>query len=188
MFCCFIFNCFSNLFNKILESWRAWTIFIISFLYLKLWKLLFQNHVFSFESLYHLLKQQLLFLIELKYFFANKTATFINEPANLLNNEPKNHPGWFILNIWALDNLISVDILLSFVFLNLVDCLVVNNNSWGKLFLLNILMFILKVAPVWFLTAVFSLFSCEFDNLTFTLLYTTIYIFLQSFCCSFVKL
>ena len=40
---------------------------------------------------------------------------------------------------------------------------------------LNILIFILKVAPVSYLSAVFSLFSCESDNLTFTLFYSTIY-------------
>ena len=34
---------------------------------------------------------------------------------------------------------------------------------------------ILRAAPVLFLTAVFSCFSCLFDTLTFTLLYSTIY-------------
>ena len=42
--------------------------------------------IFFFE----LLKQLLLFLMELIYFFAKGTATFINGPANLLNNDPKN--------------------------------------------------------------------------------------------------
>ena len=40
-----------------------------------------------------MLKQQQLFLMELRYFFAKGTATFINGPANLLNNKAKNPPG-----------------------------------------------------------------------------------------------
>ena len=32
-----------------------------------------------------------------KIFFAKGTATFINGPANLLNNDPKNPPEWIIL-------------------------------------------------------------------------------------------
>ena len=31
---------------------------------------------------------------EAKIFFANETATFINGPTNLLNNETKNPPDW----------------------------------------------------------------------------------------------
>ena len=57
--------------------------------------------------------------------------------------------------------------LFSIAFLNLVFCLVVNNNSYSKLIQLNILKFI-KVRSCLFLTAVFSLFSCESDDLTFT--------------------
>ena len=34
-----------------------------------------------------------------KIFFANETATFINEPANLLDKDPKNPPHWIILDI-----------------------------------------------------------------------------------------
>ena len=45
-----------------------------------------------FELLHQLLKQQLLFLVELKYFFSSGKATFINGPAILLNKEPKNPP------------------------------------------------------------------------------------------------
>ena len=69
-----------------------------------------------------------------KIFSANGTATFINGPANLLNNESKNPTDWIILDIWASDNFISVDILLSITFLNLVICLVDNNNSWSNVF------------------------------------------------------
>ena len=39
----------------------------------------------------------------------------------------------------------------------------------------------LKVTPGWDLEAVFNLFSCESDNLTFTLLYSTIYIIHRTF-------
>ena len=63
-----------------------------------------------------------------KIFFAKGTATFINEPATLLNNEPKNPPDWIILDIWVLDNFISVDIIFSIALLNLVVCFVVKNN------------------------------------------------------------
>ena len=52
-----------------------------------------------------------------KIFFASRTATFINWPAVLLNSEPKN---WVILYIWALENFISVEMLFSNAFLNLV--------------------------------------------------------------------
>ena len=64
-----------------------------------------------------------------KIIFANGPAVFINKPANLLNNEPKNPPDWIILDIWVLDNFISVDIIFSIALLNLVVCFVVKNNS-----------------------------------------------------------
>ena len=34
-----------------------------------------------------------------KTFVATGTATFINRPANLLKNDPKNPPDWIILEI-----------------------------------------------------------------------------------------
>ena len=109
-------------------------------------------------------------------FFAKGTATFINAPANLLHNDPKNPPDWIILEIWALESFKSVDILLINAFLSFVFCLFVNNNSWGRSFLSSIFKLVLRVpVPVLFLTAVFNFFSCVSDNLTFTLLYSTIY-------------
>ena len=36
---------------------------------------------------------------EAKIFLAKGTATFINEPANLLNSDPKNPPDCFILEM-----------------------------------------------------------------------------------------
>ena len=82
--------------------------------------------------------------------FAKGTATFIDGPANLLSNKPKNPPDWIILDIYVLDRFISVDILFSNTFLNFVFCLVVNNNSCVKWFPLNILIFVLKLSPVYF--------------------------------------
>ena len=52
----------------------------------------------------------------------------------------------------------------------------------------NILIFILNVTSVFFLTAGFNLFRCEYDGSTFHLLYSIIYILIQQdFCCSFIK-
>ena len=45
-------------------------------------------------------------------FVAKGTATFINGPSNLLNNDAKNHPDWIVLEIWALESFKSVEILL----------------------------------------------------------------------------
>ena len=70
----------------------------------------------------------LLFLMVLKYLFANATATVINGPVVLLNNAPKNPLIEIILDIFVLDNFISVDVLFSNG-LSLVFCLIVNNNS-----------------------------------------------------------
>ena len=51
-----------------------------------------QKHIFSFEFLHRSQKHPLLFLRELKYFLVKGIATFINGPAILLNNDPKNPP------------------------------------------------------------------------------------------------
>ena len=86
-------------------------------------------------------------------FLANGNATFINGPANLLNNLPKNRPDCIIFFICALLNFISVPELLLRVFLNLVSCLVVNNNSCRRSSLLKFLIPNLNVAPSLDLTA-----------------------------------
>ena len=86
-------------------------------------------------------------------FLANGIATFINGPDNLLNNLPKNPPDCIIFFKCALLNFISVAKLLLIAFLNLVLCLVVNNNSCGSSSLLNFFILIRKVAPSLFLTA-----------------------------------
>ena len=54
------------------------------------------------------------FLMESKYY---GTATFVNGPAILLNKEPQSPPDWII---WVLYNFISIDILFSNAFLNLL--------------------------------------------------------------------
>ena len=113
-------------------------------------------------------------------FLANGIATFINGPANLLNNLPKSPPDCINFFICALLNFISVAKLLLKAFLNLVFCLVVNNNSCGSLSLLKFLMPNLNVAPSLDLTAFFNLFHCTFVNLQFTLLHSTIiYLFIS---------
>ena len=49
--------------------------------------------IYFFEFLQQLMKQLLLFLMELKYFFAKEIATFTNGLVNnILNNDPKNPP------------------------------------------------------------------------------------------------
>ena len=50
--------------------------------------------------------------MEQKCFFAKGTATFISGPANLPNNDPKNPQDWIILEIWALESFMSVDIVI----------------------------------------------------------------------------
>ena len=65
--------------------------------------------------------------------------------------------------------------LLLTAFLNLVFCLVVSNNSWGKSLLLKFFAPNVKVVPSLFLTASFSLLNCKFVSLTFILVYSTIY-------------
>ena len=86
-------------------------------------------------------------------FLANGNATFINGPANLLNNLPKNPPDCIIFFICVLLNFVSVAELLLRAFLNLVFCLVVNNNSCGSSSLLKFLIPNLNVAPSLYLTA-----------------------------------
>ena len=80
-------------------------------------------------------------------FLTNGIATFINGPANLLNNLPKKPPDCINFFICALLNFISVAKLLLIAFLSLVFCLVVNNNSCRSSSLLKFLMLNLNIAP-----------------------------------------
>ena len=112
-------------------------------------------------------------------FLATDIATFINGPANLLNNLPKNPPDCINFFICALLNFKSVVILLFIAFLILVIYLLVFNNSCGSSSLLKFFILVRKVAPSLFLTAFFNLLSCKFVSLTFTLVYSTIYTFCE---------
>ena len=75
--------------------------------------------------------------------------------SNLLNNLPKNPPDCIIFFICVLLNFISVAEFLLRAFLNLVFCLVVNNNSCGVSSLLKFLILNLSVALSLDLTAFF---------------------------------
>ena len=84
----------------------------------------------------------------LKHFFAKGIATFIDGPANLLNNDPKNPPDWVIFKVWAFESFKSVDTLLLNAFLCFVFSLVVSNNSCEKSFPLTIFEFIVRAVLV----------------------------------------
>ena len=91
-------------FNKKIESSRAWTVFIMSF-------------ISSFEIIKVVVPEPCIFFwipasvaeaaaaipYAAKILFAYGTATFINGPTFALSNEPKNLPDWINLNIWALE-------------------------------------------------------------------------------------
>ena len=104
-------------------------------------------------------------------FLANGIAAFINGPASLLNNLPKNPPDCINFFICALLNFILVAKLLLIALRNLVFCLVVNNNPCGSSSLLEFLIPNLNDAPSLDLTAFFNLFICTFVNLQFILVY-----------------
>ena len=164
-----------TLFSKILESSRAWTNFIMSFIYLfEVIKLVVPESCIFFWISASIAEAAAVIPDGAKTFFAKGIATFINGPANLLNNDPKNPPDWIILEIWTLESFMSVDILLLNAFRSFVYCLVVSNNSWGRSFPSKIFKLILRVVPV-FLTAGFSFLTCVSVNFTFTLLYWKIY-------------
>ena len=71
---------------------------------MKLLKSYSQNHVFFFWITASIAEAAAVILNGAKTFFAKGIATFINQPADLLNNNPKNYPDWIILEIWALES------------------------------------------------------------------------------------
>ena len=91
-------------------------------------------------------------------------------------NLPRNPPDWIILDNWLFDNLILVDESLAKALQRFETCLSVSNNLWGKLVLLSPIMFDdnLKTTLVSFFIEDFNLLSCEFDSLTFKLLYCVV--------------
>ena len=133
-------------------------------------------YLFLYLKLLELLKQLLLFLIELSYLFPSRTGTFINGKLFYLIINLKNHQielfqiTEFQTTLYQLTYYFEMHFLAQFfVFLSTT----INEvNCFHQKFSV-----ILKVTPVYFLTADFSLFSCEPDSFTFTLLYSTIYIF-----------
>ena len=96
-------TCTYNFFILIIMQSRRQQMFE-SFLCLRLLKLLPQNHFFpaSIAEIAAVIPNGT------KIVFAKGTATFINGPAN----DPKNPLNWIILEIWALESFMSVDILL----------------------------------------------------------------------------
>ena len=172
-----------TLFSKILSSSRAWTVFIMPFIFLfRIIKVVdegWSEPCIFLWILASIAEAAAVIPNEATICFARETATFFNGPANLLSNYPTNSPDWIILEISALESFRSVDILLLNTFLSFVFCLIVNNNSWGRSFPSSILKLILRVAPTLFLKGVFSFFNRVSDNLTFTLLYSTTYIFTE---------
>ena len=121
---------FVTSFNNISESSRAWTFFIISFTYsFEIIKFVIPEPNIFFWIPESIAKAAAIISYLAKIFFA-----IINAPANLLNNDPKKPPDQIILEIWALESFMSVNILLLNAFLSFIFCLVVSNNSWGRSF------------------------------------------------------
>ena len=101
--------------------------------------------------------------------FHKGNPDFYNGAKNLKN------PLFCILVNCAFDNLISVDVSLAKALRIFATCLLLNNNLCGKLVSSSELPIIfdenLKTTSVPFFIADFNLLSCEFDNVTFKLLY-----------------
>ena len=107
-------------------------------------------------------------------FFISGNPVFSNGPRSL----PRNPPDCIILDIWVFDNLISVDDLSAKALRRFATCLLVNNNSCGKLILSSESPIIFddnfKTTSDSFSIADFNLLSCEFYSFTFELLYCVI--------------
>ena len=106
----------------------------------------------------------MLFVNGLSHFFINGNPVFSNDPKSL----PKNPPDCLILYNWVFDNFILADELFAKALRNLETCVLVNNNSCGKLvsslespttFDENF-----KVTSVPFLIPDFNPISCELEN------------------------
>ena len=98
-------------FSKILESSRAWTIFFISLISLfEIIKAVLSEPCIFFWIHASITEDAAVIPNGAKVFLAKGTATYINGPASLLNNDPKNPPDRIILEIWALKSFKSVEI------------------------------------------------------------------------------
>ena len=102
-------------------------------------------------------------------FFIKDNPIFSNGPRGL----PRNPPDYVILDNWVFDNLISANELLAKALRRFETCLLVNNNSCGKLVPSLELAIIfddsLRTTSVSFFIADLNLSSCEFDSFTFVL-------------------
>ena len=93
-------------FNKILKSSRAWTIFIMPFICLfeiiKVVACKAEDKGWPEPCIWipaSIAEAAAKIPNGAKIFFARGTATLVNGPANLLNNNPKNPPDWIIFEI-----------------------------------------------------------------------------------------
>ena len=75
-------------------------------------------------------------MVELQFFISDNPGSK-NGPKSL----PRNPPDCIILDNWVFNNLISVDDLLARVLPRLATCLLVNDNLWGKLISLSLMIF-----------------------------------------------
>ena len=105
-------------------------------------------------------------------FFISGNPVFSNGPRSL----PRNPPDYIILDIWAFDNVISVDKQFSKTIRRFATCLLINNNLRRKFVSSSPTIFDdnLKTISVSFFIADFNLSSCEFNSLTLKLLYCVI--------------
>ena len=108
----------------------------------------------------------------LSTYFINSKPTFISGR--------RHSPYCFIFHIWVFDNFILADNLFAKALWRFTTCLLVNNNLCGKLVssleLSIISDEVLRVTLVSFFTANFNFLSCEYDNLTFTVILSNFYI------------
>ena len=70
-------------------------------------------------------------------FFIKGNSVFSNGPSNL----PRNPPYCIVLDNWVFDNLISVNELFAKALRIFTTCLLVSNNSWGKIVSLSPIIF-----------------------------------------------
>ena len=104
--------------------------------------------------------------------FINGNPVFSNGPSNL----PKNPPYCIILDNWVFDNLISTDKWSAKALQKFENCLLNNNNLWGKLVWLSPIIFNdnPKATSFLFFITDLNLLSRQFDSFTLKLLYCVI--------------
>ena len=170
-----------------LESSRAWTIFIMLF-------------ISSFEIIEVVVPEPRIFFWisasiaeaaavipnKAKAVYAKRIATFINGPASLLNNDAKKPPYWIILKICALESFKSADILLLNRFLSFVFRLVVSNSLCARSFKLNILNSFSELCLFYF-WQLFLVFLVAYLSILNSLYCIQPFICSGHFCCSFCK-